>query len=116
MSQSSRVVLDDNEVSRRMAEKAMNDEVFKKQLLNCLPPNTTDQKIFRAISETILDFRKQIVRHAKLKVPRLPNGDAQGLNTYLQRVRISRKLLGKKVDREWGWVVNHQPCLDVHEI
>ncbi len=117
MSQSSTVVLDDNEVSRRMAEKAMNDEVFKKQLLNCFRPNTTEnRKIFRAISETILDFRKQIVGQAELKVPRLPNGNAQGLNTYLQRVRISRKLLGKEVDREWGWVVNHELCLDVHEI
>ena len=105
-----------------MAEKAMNDEGFKKQLLDCVHSDffayhtARNRKILRAISETIQDFRKQIVGQAKLKVPRLPNGEAQDLNTYLKRVRNSRKLLGKGADREWGWVVSHHVCWDVHEI
>ena len=124
MSHSPMVILNDDEVSRMMAEKAMHDQAFKNHLLSCVSPDffacyTRQNRItFRVISETIMGFRVQIVSQAELRAPTLPNGKSQDLNTYLKRVRNSKMLLGKASiqkgvgteagDREWGWVVSRR--------
>lgn len=124
MSDSQMVKLDDTEVGRKMAGKAVNDQVFKDQLsaFATLHQKSMSKKakgkITRAVLQTMEKLREQIVDQAGLRKP----PDAFGsLNTYLRQVKISRVLSPKpnvkKEDstednldddsHEWGWVVSH---------
>ena len=131
-SQSKIVTLDDNEVSRMMAELAMHDAVFKKQLLDCVKPDFFDwytkykSKQFGDVCKSIPNFRQQLVDQAGLRIPDLASGVRQDLNTYLKKVTNARVLVSAankekvvksrtkymKGDGQWGWVVRLPECLE----
>ncbi|CAD6574403.1 MAG: hypothetical protein ASARMPREDX12_006578 [Alectoria sarmentosa] len=117
------VVLDDNTVSRMLADKALHDQAFRDLLLEGVsPPFSTlypveKSKVFQVISQDIRTFRQQLVDNAGLKAPDL-HGKPWDLNSYLNRAAYSREL-EEKVDAqneeetmavseegggEWGWV------------
>ena len=129
MSQSQNVTLDDKEVSRRLAHRAMHDKVFKHELLACASPDFAGNifkgsgESYMSVSRAIIAIRAEMVDQAGLEVPLL-KGIPQDLDIYLKRTKTSRVLLGKASvanaggdevvavgrDREWGWLVSHQPC------
>lgn len=131
MSHSKMIILNDNQVSRMMAEKALHDEVFSNQLFNYIDPNFSkwpakkERELTQAIVAIIESFRVKLVDQAGLKAPELRSGYKRGLNTYLKTVWNSRVLFNKlntqkeettdtisvKVSGEWGWVVSHQVFL-----
>ena len=121
MAQSQKTLLDDSEVSRMIATKALNDQVFRHQLLNC-----GNRKNYRAILQIIPTIREQIVDQAKLQTPDLAGGTLQDLNTYLKKNTNSRVLFPTKTpkekrtkvkcvegEHEWGWVVSHRSCSEL---
>ena len=101
-----------------IAAKAVKDIIFRRQLLDY-----GERRNFREILDIIRTFREEIAGQAKLRAPRLANGDPQDLTTYLKKNTNSRVLLGKansleenktkakatsvKKESEWGWVVSH---------
>lgn len=132
MSQPQIFTLDDKEVCRRMALKATHDKVFERELLACANPDFVGRGSdddYVSVSSAIMAIRIEMVEQARLRVPLL-NGIPQDLSDYLKNVQNSRYLLGKAVyrkvdgakvivverDREWGWVVSHQPCVQQHTI
>ena len=129
MSQSQAIILDDNTVSRLMAEKAMLDCVFKEQLSRFVRPSDTRTrgKDAQAILDAIAKFRIDMVEQAGLEAPAAPTGSLRELNTYLKQNKNSRTLLAKvqqetvgtackKETYKWGWVVSHQNPLKVFAI
>ena len=130
MSQSKTVTLNDKEVSRRMALKAMHDNIFERKLLACASPDFVNvigkgnAENYISVSHAIITIRAEMINQAGLRVP-LVNGFAQDITPYLRKMKTSRLLLGipsvQKVDgvevtaverdREWGWVVSYQPCV-----
>lgn len=119
-----------------VAEKALHDRVFRRQLFNYI--NLTSwsrsakakRKLVQTIVSTIERLRVQLVDQAGLKVPELPSGNTRGLNTYLKTVTSSRVLLKKantqkeegtdvtseNGNSEWGWVVSHQVSFDSYNL
>ena len=130
-SQSRMTTLSDNTVSRMMAEKAVDDQDYRKLLLEyiSLPipvgPLRAEYKRFEALLLSIRDFRLQIANKARLEAPRDSFGRRRELSTYLKQVLHSRVLVptfsaqqegGAEVTsglakNEWGWVVSHHICL-----
>ena len=130
MSQSQMVTLDDKEVSRRVALKATHDKVFERKLLACASPDFVgylgkeSAENYTSVSHAISAIRIDIVDQAGLNAPLL-NGHPQDLTPYLKTTKNSKLTLGKETvqkvdgvkvntmerDREWGWVVSHQSCV-----
>ena len=135
MSQSQMVTLDDKEVSRRLAHKATHDKIFERELLACASPDFAGYILkgsgenYISVSRAIRAIRTEMVDQARLEVPLL-KGIPQDLDIYLKNIKTSRVLLGKASvqnaggvevmavarDREWGWVVSHQPCVQQQTI
>lgn len=129
MSQSQMVILDDNTVSRMLADKALHDQAFRDLLLKGVSsPFSTlypekKSKVFQVISQDIRGFRQQLVDDAGLKAPDL-HGKPWDLNSYLNRAAYSRELeekvntqneegtmvISEEGGGEWGWVVSHLAC------
>lgn len=129
MSQSQMVKLDDNTVSRMIADKAIHDQVFRDLLLKGVSsPFSTlypveNFEVFQVISQDIREFRQRLVDNAGLKAPDL-HGKPWDLNSYLNRAANSRELVEKVNTQneegalvisaggggEWYWVVSHPAC------
>ena len=119
VSKPQKTLLDDTEVSRMMAAKALDDWLFRQQLFG----HSENRKDFRAIHQVIPTFRQEIVYRAKLRVPYPPSE----LSTYLKKNTNSRVLLSRAMplqgngDKatsveekgEWGWVVSYLSCLEM---
>lgn len=111
-----KTVLDDSEVCRMIAAKALHSPIFRKQLLD----HGKDRSNFRAILQVIPMFREQIVNQADLRQPNpyTSNGNRQDLSLYLRKNTNSRVLLSRtkmvegktyvEEKSEWGWVVSVQ--------
>ena len=132
MSQLKKVTLSDNEVTRMIAAKAMNDQAFKDTLCDYIGSqisngsSQTRGKKFQALVQSITEFRKQIADQAGLQAPKNSFGDQWDLNTYLKQVTHSRVLVAKDSAQEeqgtkvisdkgihkWGWVVSQQLCFE----
>ena len=135
MSQSQMVTLDDKEVSRRLAHKATHDKVFERKLLACASTDLLhwvgkgSDENYVSVSCAIIAIRTEMVDQARLRVPFL-KGIPQDLTPYLKKMKNSRLLLGKasvqtvdgvevtvvERDREWRWLVSHQPCVQQYAI
>ena len=118
-----------------MARKAMHHKIFERELLACASPDFVDyigkgsHENYVSVSRAVIAIRTRMVDQAGLKVPLL-NGIPQELTPYLKKIKTSRILFGKasvqkadgvevtavERDREWGWVVSHQPCVQQHAI
>ena len=82
------MVLNDSAVSRMMADKAIHDQVFRDQLLDCAASphfaarNTSIKaKKYQAVFQAIVKCREQIVDQAGLKALDRSNGEPQKLST-----------------------------------
>ena len=101
------ITLDDREVSRIIAKKAIRDSTFKENLLGYARPDfsptskISHSRAYGIIQDTILNLRKQIADQAGLKAPLCLDQ-----NTFLKRG--NRVLLGEEGNRSWGWLVSHQ--------
>ena len=120
MSQSQTVILDDKEVSRRVALKATHDKVFECTLLACASLDSVryigkgSAQNYISVSHAILAIRTEMAHQAGLKVPLL-NGYPQDPTPVLKKIKNSRVTAFER-NREWGWVVSHQSCLQQHAI
>ena len=125
-SQSQMPILDDNSVSRLMAQKAMLDCVFKEQLSRFLKPTHTRTRVkdAQAVISAIAGFRVDIVNQAGLKAPNSRTGNPREVNSYLRHTKESRFLLAnvqqettgaacKEETYEWGWVVSQRQCSNI---
>lgn len=122
MAQSQIVILSDNGVSRMLADKAVRNQVFRKQLLGY-----DTNKNLRVIIQAITTTRQKIADQAGLKAPSWVNGKPRDLNEYLNRSQISRGLCSKVLKEEgsevtsvedhhkWGWVVSLQCAVQYME-
>lgn len=119
------VILNDKEVSRMMAEKAMHDQAFRDQL------GCGDDMKTKAITRAIESFRVQLADQADLRAPYQYLLRPRDLNRYLRKKTNARTLLRKSKtpkdeessaeksegrDREWGWVVSHLVRLAVPSV
>ena len=129
MARSRIIPLDDNEVSRKMAKKAMCDETLKKLLelyYHSSPPK--DKHITEIILEIISDLRRQLVHQAGLIAPTDCLGRRRHLKTYLKPQNRSRRLVANPIMQkiagtaathereyvEWGWLVSYQTWLKTY--
>ena len=127
MSQSQMMVLNDSAVSRMMADKAIHDQVFRDQLLDCAASphfvarrTRTKPRKYQAAFQAIVECREQIVDQAGLKAPDRSNAEPQKLSTYLNKITNPKVLMVKanaqeekgttatsvEADSGWGWVVS----------
>ena len=129
------VTLDDKEVSRRLAHKATHDKGFEHKLLACASTDLLywvgkgSDENYVSVWCAIIAIRNEMVDQARLRVPFL-KGIPQDLTPYLKKMKNSRLLFGNasvqtvdgvevavvERDREWGWVVSHQPCVQQYAI
>ena len=135
MSQILTVILDDNEVSRMIADKAMHDQAFRSKLSEFVGSQVTTSELqkrpkkFQWIVQIIATFRKQIADQVGLEAPLTQDGAERDLSTYLRQATHSKGLVAKAdaqmepgfevIDEDgdhnwgWGWVVSRQVCLKV---
>ena len=129
-SQFKMILLNDNQVSRMLAEKALHDQTFRDRLLEYASFQSTSgmptrAKRFEIVNDAINSLRKQLAEDAELEAPKDQSGQIRDLNTYLKQLTHARVLV-LKVDAqevpesttsseedvyEWGWVVSFHALL-----
>lgn len=101
MSQIQTIILDDNEVSRMMAEKAMHNQAFRIKLSEFVGSQARTSELqqrpkkFQWIVQIIAALRKQIADQVGLEAPLTQDGAERDLSTYLRRASHPKGLVAK---------------------